>query len=73
MKREMIFLGLVGGLVAYELAALKSQQPGDTISEIIWTATSRRPLVPFAFGLLMGHFFWQRAESPASSPAPQAL
>ena len=30
-----------------------------TISEIIWHLCIKHPMVPFAFGVLMGHFFWQ--------------
>ena len=45
-------------LVAYELFALWTLQPGDTISELVWTECRQRPTVPFAFGFLMGHFFW---------------
>jgi len=41
----------------YEAWALKTTVPGDTISELVWRA-SKRPLVPFACGFLMGHFFW---------------
>ena len=59
MKR--IFLGLVGGLLVYEFVALRNECEGDTISEIVWTAASERPVVPFAAGVLCGHFFWQRA------------
>lgn len=66
---KKVFLGLVGGLLAYELVALSNQDEGDTISEIIWEATTQRPLVPFALGALMGHFFWQRSESRARKPA----
>ena len=64
-----LFLALVGGLLAYEAVTLANNREGDTISEIIWTVTTKRPLVPFAFGVLMGHFFWQRA---LSRPAPPA-
>ena len=66
---QKLFLGLVGGLVVYEVVALANKCEGDTISEIVWTATTKRPLVPFAAGLLMGHFFWQRVDS---SPAPRS-
>ena len=54
-----VFLALVLGLFIYETVALIRRKPGDTISEIIWAATAKRPLIPFAFGLLMGHFFWR--------------
>lgn len=71
MKR--IFLALVGGLVAYELYTLSNDRDGDTISEIMWEATTRRPLLPFAMGVLMGHFFWQQSVSKPPAPAPGAL
>ena len=48
---------LVAGLVIYEVVALFNKQPGDTISEIHWRL-AKNPIVPFAFGLLMGHLFW---------------
>ena len=54
------FLTLVGGLVVYELIALRNDCEGDTISEIVWHATTERPIVPFAAGVLCGHFFWWR-------------
>lgn len=71
---KTLFLGLVGGLVVYELVTLANDREGDTISEILWEATARRPLVPFAVGVLCGHIFWQRAASlgPAGR-APGAL
>lgn len=73
MRRENVFLGLVGAMLAYEVYALRTECEGDTISEIIWATTTKRPLLPFAFGLLMGHFFWQRAESAPPPRAPLPL
>lgn len=54
-----IFLVLIGALFAYEGFALANKRQGDTISELMW-AGSKRPLLPFLFGLLCGHLFWQR-------------
>lgn len=71
MKR--LFYALVGALLVYEYLALRNRREGDTISEIVWAATTRRPLVPFAGGLLCGHFFWQRTESQPGSPPPELL
>ncbi len=68
-----VFLALVGGLVVYELIAIAEHDEADTISAIIWTATARRPIVPFAIGVLMGHLFWQRARSDAGTLPPAAL
>ena len=59
MKMTIIFAILVAGLFIYEAIALFNSKSGDTISEIFWHL-SQRPLVPFLFGLLCGHFFWQR-------------
>lgn len=54
-------------LGAYEAWALvkEAQDPahqGLTISEHVWSITLKHPLVPFAFGMLMGHFFWQASK-----------
>lgn len=57
-----IFLGLVGGLLVYEVVALANQGDGDTISEIAWEAVTDRPIVPFAVGVVVGHLFWQAAK-----------
>lgn len=62
---RFIFALLVVGALGYELVALVNRQPGDTISEIVWRA-SRRPLLPFALGMVMGHFVWQRAPDDKS-------
>lgn len=57
-----IFYVLVCLLFVYEVWALVRAgkgKKGDTISEIIWEVTSKRPVVPFLFGMLMGHLFWR--------------
>lgn len=56
-RRMLLWAGLVL-LLIYELWALHVGD-GSTISEIVWRA-STRPILPFTFGVLMGHFFWQR-------------
>ncbi len=50
---------LVVGLLI-ESIAIASEVPGATLSENIWRITTSYPLLPLGFGLLMGHFFWQR-------------
>ena len=47
------------GLLTYEGIALYRNQ-GETISEITWNLIAQYPLIAFAWGLLMGHFVWQR-------------
>lgn len=60
MAMKRIFLGLVCGMVVYELVALADKDEGDTISELFWTVSTKRAIVPFALGVLMGHLFWQK-------------
>ena len=47
-------------LFTYELITLY-QRHGMTMSEIVWRVTVSHPILAFAAGLLMGHFFWQSA------------
>lgn len=67
---------VVGGaavlLLAYEAWTLLNKKKGDTISESVWRATSRRPLVPFAFGMLMGHFFFNKVEEKVAEVVENA-
>ena len=44
-----VFLGLVAGLLVYEVVALRNECDDDTISEIMWAATARRPMPLAAF------------------------
>lgn len=46
-------------LFLYEIWAM-AYKPGQTISDAIWWATERTPLVPFALGMMAGHLFWQK-------------
>lgn len=45
-------------LAGYDLYAFRKEGHGHTISEVLTTWSLRHPLVPFALGVLMGHFFW---------------
>ncbi len=54
----ILFAILVLLLFVYEAVALYRSK-GETISQIVWNASAKRPLWPFLFGLLMGHFFWR--------------
>lgn len=55
---RIAFALLLLGLFIYEGIALYKAK-GDTISEIMWAAAAKRPLIPFLMGMLMGHFFWR--------------
>ncbi|HNB59701.1 MAG TPA: hypothetical protein PK308_05250 [Phycisphaerales bacterium] len=59
---------VVGGatvaLLAYEAYTLANgdtgENAGDTISEVIWAAVARHPIVPAAIGGLAAHLLWQK-------------
>ena len=53
----VVSAGLVFYLV-WESWALVNKRKYDTISETVWKVVKRRPLVPFAIGMLMGHWIW---------------
>ncbi len=55
------FWWLVLGL-GIEIWALQSGIRGRTLSEVVWYITKNYPLLPVAFGLLLGHFFWQQVK-----------
>jgi uncharacterized membrane protein len=44
-------------LIGWDIYVAVNKDEGDTISEILlWV--SKHPIMPFAFGVLMGHLFW---------------
>lgn len=53
----MILLTMGALVVAWDLWLAFDTKPGNTVSEIIQQA-GKRPIIPFGFGILMGHFFW---------------
>lgn len=57
---EGLILAVIVVLLGWEAYALGNRTSGDTISEIVWQATRRWPIIAFLAGVLCGHFFWQR-------------
>ena len=47
-------------LVGYDIFAAVKAGPSGTISDVIRGVAATNPIVPFAFGILMGHFFWSK-------------
>ena len=45
-------------LVVFDLYMAANNVPGDTISEVVRSWAARHPVIPFAAGVVMGHFFW---------------
>lgn len=52
---------IVGLALCWEAWTVLNSKPGDTISETVWRATVKQPVIPFLVGFLCGHLFWQSA------------
>lgn len=61
-KTNIAWAILITAALLYEGWTLINHTPHDTLSEAVWAVASKRPLVPFVAGFLMGHFFWQAAK-----------
>lgn len=59
MSAELAWIIGIGFLLAYEAYSLSNRTPNDTLSEAVWRAFYRRPLLPFLLGVVIGHFVWQ--------------
>jgi hypothetical protein len=57
---EVILVGTIVSLIAWDIYAAIAPPKGDTISEVIWSVAREHPIVAFGCGLLMGHLFWSR-------------
>jgi hypothetical protein len=45
-------------LITWDVKVALNDVSGDTISELLLEMAYRNPVLPFAFGVLMGHLFW---------------
>lgn len=57
------------GLSVYDVLPYLSKADGDTISEAVQYAASRVLVIPFAFGVLLGHWHMPRADALFGQPA----
>ena len=58
-KTAMAWLIAIAALIAYEMYAVLNAAQGDTLSEAVWKY-GQHPMLAFAVGVLVGHFWWQR-------------
>lgn len=47
-------------IVGYDAWACQDKDNRDTVSKMITKSSQKYLLIPFLFGLLMGHFFWSQ-------------
>lgn len=60
-----ILLGITALLIGWDIYVALTPQKGDTISEVIRDWAFAHPVIPFALGVLCGHWLWplrERAE-----------
>lgn len=48
------------GLIGYDFWACQDTKNRDTVSHMITESSERYLIVPFIFGVIMGHFFWSQ-------------
>ena len=47
-------------IVGYDAWACADKENRDTVSKMVTKSSQKYLLIPFIFGLLMGHFFWSQ-------------
>lgn len=55
---KYIILAITAGLIVWDIVLAIRPPAEDTISEVIRKFAHKHPLIPFAFGVIMGHLFW---------------
>lgn len=53
-----VFFGLFALLMAWDLYTLIRNGYASTVSATLLKFSQRFPVVPFAFGILLGHLIW---------------
>ena len=55
-----VVISFAGAWAYAQYRGMTDGKKGGTLSEMVWAGTKASPLVPFGFGLLMGHWFWTK-------------
>jgi len=61
---KIVIIAVVVGLIGYDIFVVVEPTEGDTISEVTLSWAWQSAFVPFALGVLGGHFTWPRKASP---------
>lgn len=57
-KTLAVLGGVALALIGWDVYLALAEPSGDTISKTLLAFGQDHPVVPFAFGTLMGHLFW---------------
>lgn len=55
---EYIIIGVTAFALILDVYLALDKRPGNTISQVMRRDTKKYPLIAFAWGLLMGHWYW---------------
>lgn len=55
---KYIILAVTAALIIWDIVLAIRPPAEDTISEVIRKHAHKYPLIPFAFGVIMGHWWW---------------
>ncbi len=58
---SIILVLIVSALIAWDIY-IAFAQPGGTISETVLFFSHKHPIIPFALGVVCGHFFWSQKD-----------
>lgn len=51
-------------LIVWDIYAATNKDKRDTISVVLLDFARRRPVLPFALGVIMGHLLWPQVVGP---------
>jgi hypothetical protein len=61
-----LILGCIAVLVVWDIVMATNATEGDTISELALSLSLGNPIIPFAVGVICGHWFWPVSKTTES-------
>jgi hypothetical protein len=61
MKKRKVMITivvLIAGLIGWDIYLATDDKKENTISNLIQDASHEHPMIPFALGVLIGHWLW---------------
>ena len=61
MKKDNVktaIVAMVAGIIVWDIYLASDDVDKNTIRELIRDVSDDSPMIPFAFGVLIGHWFW---------------
>lgn len=52
-----VIIAVTVALILFDIVVAVFKPAGDTITQVIQKYSMKYPVIPFAFGFLMGHFY----------------